>query len=179
MQDFDCMYSALCVCLDDIARNTDMVWDGSTISEAQGLLHKISSAGFIAAFKVNHHMFGYTKPLSILLQGSTMDVITAYNDIHTVKKILLDMRKDPEMEFKPVFDSMLAMAVVQLECQFQEGVEDKLPDVMWRHQLQKILAKNYLCAFLRPPHSGVWRTILSVKQQSEDSIYYLATSSTY
>ena len=40
MQDFDCMYSALCVCLDDIARNTDMVWDGSTVSEAQGLLHK-------------------------------------------------------------------------------------------------------------------------------------------
>ena len=29
--------------------------------------------------------FGYTKPLSILLQGSTMDVITAYNDIHTEK----------------------------------------------------------------------------------------------
>ena len=56
MQDFDCMYSALCVCLDDIARNTDMVWDGSTISEAQGLLHKISSAGFIAAFKFNHHI---------------------------------------------------------------------------------------------------------------------------
>ena len=93
---------SLCVYLDETAKNTDMVWDGSTISEAQGLLHKISSAGFIAAFKVNHHMFGYTKPLSILLQGSTMDVITAYNDIHTVKKILLDMRKDPGKEFKPV-----------------------------------------------------------------------------
>ena len=37
-----------------------------------------------------------------VLQGSTMDVITAYNDIHTVKKILLDTRKDPEKEFKPV-----------------------------------------------------------------------------
>ena len=66
-----------------------MVWDGNTISEAQGLLHKISSPGFIAAFKVNHHMFGYTKQLSILLQGSTMYVITAYNDIHTVKKYCL------------------------------------------------------------------------------------------
>ena len=58
-----------------------------TISEAQGLLHKISSPSFIAAFKVNHHMFGYTKPLSILLQGSTMDVITAYNDIHSQKSL--------------------------------------------------------------------------------------------
>ena len=91
-----------------IVKNTDMVWNGNTASKAQGLLYKISSAGFIAAFKVNHHMFGYTKPLSILLQGSTMDAITAYNDIHTVKKILLVMRKDPEKDFKPVFDSMLA-----------------------------------------------------------------------
>ena len=41
-----------------------------------------------------------------------MDVITAYSDIHTIKKILLDMRKDPEKEFKPVFDSMLAMAEI-------------------------------------------------------------------
>ena len=90
MQDFDCMYSALYVCLHDIARNTDMVWDGSTISEAQGLLHNLFSAGFIAAFNVNHHMFGYTKPLSILSPGYSMDVITAYNDIHTVKKILLN-----------------------------------------------------------------------------------------
>ena len=112
MQDFDCIYSVLCVCLDEIAKNTDMVWDGNTISEAQELLHKISSASFIAAFKVNHRMFGYTKQLSNLLQGSTMDVITAYNDIHTVKKILLDIRKDPEKEFKPVFDSMLAMAEI-------------------------------------------------------------------
>ena len=107
------MYSALCVCLDEIAKNTDMVWDGNTISEAQGLLHKISSPSFIAAFKVNHHnMFGHTKSLSILLQGSTVDVITAYNDIHIVKKVLLDMRKDPEKEFKPVFDSMLTMAQI-------------------------------------------------------------------
>ena len=46
MQDFECMYSALCVCLDEIAKNTDMDWDGNTISEAQGLLHKISSTSW-------------------------------------------------------------------------------------------------------------------------------------
>ena len=37
-----------------------------------------------------------------------MDVITAYNEIH-VKKILSEKRKDPAKEFKPVFESMLAM----------------------------------------------------------------------
>ena len=112
MQDFDCMYSALYVCLDEIAKNTDMIWDGKAVTEAQGSLHNISSPGFIAAFKVNIHMFGYTKPLSCLLQGSAMDVITAYNEIHTVKKILNDIRKDPAKEFKPVFESMLAMSEI-------------------------------------------------------------------
>ena len=146
LQDFDSMYSALCMCLDEIAKNTDMVWDGNTVCEAQGLLHKIFSAGFIAAFKVNHHMFGYTKQLSILLQGSTMDVITAYSDIHTVKKILLDMRRDPEKEFKPVFESMLAMAEIggsvgmpiPRRCGRQtarSNVEASTPEEYWRRTI--------------------------------------------
>ena len=50
---------------------------------------------------LNHFVFCFTR----IYNG-------AYNDIHTVKKILLDMRKDPEKEFKPVFDSMLAMAEI-------------------------------------------------------------------
>ena len=50
-------------------------------------------------------MFGYTKGISSLLQGSTMDVLTAYNEIHYYEE-------DAEKEFKPIFDSMLAMAEV-------------------------------------------------------------------
>ena len=109
MEDFDDMYTA---CLEDIASNNDSTWDGKTVSEAHGLLHLISTPGFIAAFRVNYHMFGYTKGLSSLLQGSTMDVLTAYNEIHLVKKIFITMRKNAEKEFKPIFDSMLAMAEV-------------------------------------------------------------------
>ena len=55
MQDFDSMYSSLCLCLDEIAKNIDMVWDGKTVTEAQGLLYNISSPAFTAAFKVNLH----------------------------------------------------------------------------------------------------------------------------
>ena len=50
MEDFDDMYTALCMCLEDIASNNDSTWDGKTASEAHGLLHLISTPGFIAAF---------------------------------------------------------------------------------------------------------------------------------
>lgn len=43
------------------------VWDGKAVTEARGLLHIISSPGFIDAFKINYHLFGYTKALSCLL----------------------------------------------------------------------------------------------------------------
>ena len=101
--------TALCMCLDDITGNSDGKWDGKAVTEAQGLRHSISTPGFISAFKVNLHVFGFTKPLSILLQGSTMDIITVYDEIHVVKKILQELRKDP---VKELFRSMLAMAEV-------------------------------------------------------------------
>ena len=102
MEDFDDMYTALCMYLEDII----MILHGmEKLSKAQGLLHLISTPRFIAAFRVNYHMFGYTKGISSLLQGSTMDVLTAYNEIHYYEE-------DAEKEFKPIFDSMLAMAEV-------------------------------------------------------------------
>ena len=72
-----------------------------------------------------------------------MDFITAYNDIHIVKKVLLDMRKDPEKEFKPVFDSMLTMAQIgdsagmpiPRRCGRQiarSNVETTTPEEYWR-----------------------------------------------
>lgn len=52
--------------------------------------------------------FGYTKGLSCLLQGY---VITAYNEIYLVN-IFITMREDAEKEFKPIFNTMLAMAEI-------------------------------------------------------------------
>ena len=57
MQDFDWMYSAVCACLDEIAKNTDMIRDGKAVTEAEGLLHNVSPPGFIAAFKLNLHVW--------------------------------------------------------------------------------------------------------------------------
>ncbi len=102
LQDFNSIYYCIVDCLQEIVTHSTMHWNGKTITEAQGLLHNIQSPGFIAAFKVNLYMFGYTKPLSSLLEGSEMDIITAYKEIKTIKKIFYDMRENPEEEFKPI-----------------------------------------------------------------------------
>ena len=136
------------------------------LSEAQGLLQLISTPGFIAAFRVNYHMFGYTKGLSSLLQGSTMDVLTAYNEIHLVKKIFVTMRKDAEKEFKPILDSMLAMA----EVAGSDGMPVpriclRLQEVTYKFQIQNNIGIE-LCTF----HSYItsFLVIDSVLMQSED-----------
>lgn len=54
------MYSAMCVCLDEIGKNSDMVWDGNTVVKLKGCYTKYSLLVLFAGLKVNHHMFGYT-----------------------------------------------------------------------------------------------------------------------
>ena len=110
MKDFDTMYCPLIECLDAIANNDGGHWGAKTITETNGLLFNITTPSFIAAFKTNLYFFGYTKHMSINLQGSTMDVISAYRDIKATKIVIHDIRSDPEKEFKPVYDSMLKMA---------------------------------------------------------------------
>ena len=143
MLDFDSMYHGITDCLQEIAANREMNWDGKAVTEAQGLLHNIRSSGFIACFKVNHHMFGYTKPLSCLLQGTAMDVITAYNEIKTIKKVYSDMRADPRKEFEPIYKAMCDMAgecgiTVSRICGRQtsrSNVEASTPEEYWRRTI--------------------------------------------
>lgn len=90
MEDFDDLYPALCNCLDDIACNIGGMWDSKAVTEANGIFHSIAKPCFIAAFKVNHYIFGFT--------------------------ILLELRENAEYEFKPLFQSILDMAeIVHLE----------------------------------------------------------------
>ena len=67
--------------------NNQHAWEGKTIVEANGLLSNIMSPFFIAALQVNH-VFSLTKPLSILLQGSAVDTLAAYQEIMKVKIVL-------------------------------------------------------------------------------------------
>lgn len=44
-------------------------WDAKTVTEASGFVKYLRSSQFIATFTIAEHMLGYTKQLSVKLQG--------------------------------------------------------------------------------------------------------------
>ena len=113
IEEFDDLYEALLVCLEEISfKHLNSRWDGKSVVEANGLLTQISKPNFIAAFKCSLFFFGFTKSLSSLLQGSSMDVVTAYESIEDVKKELSTIRTNADSEFSELFADMKKMATL-------------------------------------------------------------------
>ena len=110
MEDLNVLYPALVQCLEFIVNNNQHTRDGNAIVEANGLLSNLMSPSLIAAFQVNLRVFVYTKPLSILLQGSAMDILNTYQEIKTVQIILAELRRDAEKELNPIYAGMVTMA---------------------------------------------------------------------
>lgn len=61
------MYSPILTTLETVISSDG--WDSKAKTEAQGLLSSITSSNFIVAFSVHFHLMGYTKQLSVSLQG--------------------------------------------------------------------------------------------------------------
>jgi hypothetical protein len=115
LDEFEDTYEAVLECMtricDPLSRKAS--WDSKTLSEARGLLTSISTPGFLCAFACNRYLFGYTKSLSLLLQGSHQDVVTAYEEIGIVVSELKEIRENAEAEFKQtVLPVMEKLAVV-------------------------------------------------------------------
>lgn len=69
--EFKLLYSPILDTLETIA--TTDGWDSKAKAEGQGNISAITSSSFIAAFSAHHHLMGYTKQLSISLQGNCTD----------------------------------------------------------------------------------------------------------
>ena len=104
------MYEPIVNYFENISRNSSREWNVKTVKQANGLLKAISSDQFIAALQTNLYFFGYTKPLSCLLQGSMQDILTAYKEVDVVKRVLKDIRANPSNEYDKVYASMCTMA---------------------------------------------------------------------
>jgi hypothetical protein len=103
---FQDLYPVIIECLSSIVENSDRKWDAKATTDANGLLSNITSPSFIAAFTVNMFIFGFTKPLSKLLQIVAIEVVQAYPKIERLKNLLLTIRGDSAKEFKKVFSRM-------------------------------------------------------------------------
>ena len=63
-------------------------WERKSVDVANGLLKNIADSTFLVALNVCSYTLGFTKQLSVMLQGTTMDVIEAYKQIQLVKRQL-------------------------------------------------------------------------------------------
>lgn len=112
LEDFNGLFEAVLDCMDTILTERTAGWDAKTITEANGIASQISSATFMTAFQVSRNLFGYTKGLSILLQGTTKDIINAYEDISIVLETLKKIRSQDAKEFSIIFKDVEKMATV-------------------------------------------------------------------
>ena len=61
---------------------------------------------------MNREVFAYTKGLSQLLQGSSEDVVRAYEEVKTVKDALSGLRREAEPQYNRIFKTSNNMAEV-------------------------------------------------------------------
>ena len=87
-------------------------FDGKTVGEANGLLHALSSDSFLVALRSNLYMSGYLKPLSVLLQGSHLDILEANKEISRVIQLLEENREKSEEKFHPIFQATCNMTLL-------------------------------------------------------------------
>ena len=92
---------------------TEKGWDHKTIDSAHGLLRNITDSAFIVAVSVCSYTLGFTKPLSTMLQGTSMDVIAAYKHIELVKGHLNMLHRDCEKVFaEEVWNNCKTLAAI-------------------------------------------------------------------
>ena len=110
IQDFHIMYEPLLNCLEAISC-LESHWDAKAVTDAYGLMKRITDSTFIACFQTVNHFFGYTKGLSCKLQGSTLDVIQGYEMKKIIRSVLANARSD-EVEYDVVFEKMSTMVAM-------------------------------------------------------------------
>ena len=147
LEEFEEMYPAILMCLERIitpvGNDSGITWDSKSVIDGNGLYKSITSPSFIAAFQTVRYLFGFTKDLSVLLQGTANDVLTAYNEINMVCEELKSIRRKEESGFLPVFQAMIKMATlcgldeltIPRRCGRQtqrNNVAGDSPEVYWR-----------------------------------------------
>ena len=68
--------------------NTDNGWDNKTADAAYSLMKSIINPTFVVALNVCSYSLGFTKPLSVMLQATSMDIIKAYTSINLIQSQL-------------------------------------------------------------------------------------------
>ena len=74
-------------------------WDPKSRSDAASLLTSLTSFDFIVTFLTIYHLLSHLAGITVKLQGKTVDIIKAYNEISSVYEAISD---DLEVEFSKI-----------------------------------------------------------------------------
>ncbi|CAG2241984.1 unnamed protein product [Mytilus edulis] len=111
LQNISHIYEAIVHCLTAItSRNTDCNWDTKSVTEASGLLMHITNSKWIVAINVYLHFSGYLRTLSVLLQGPTEDILSAFQKVSVVTNELKSIRESCDEAFCDVWENVNKMA---------------------------------------------------------------------
>ena len=93
---FSDLFMPIISCLEAISQSTSLEWNRDSRSDAESFLLALSQFSFIVGLHITQAVLGYTKGLSIKLQGKYVDVDHAHRDIEQVKSTLLNARRNVE-----------------------------------------------------------------------------------
>ena len=80
-QVFSDLFSSIFACLEAIAHSPPANWNRETRSDAQSFLLAMSQFPFIVSLVFSRKILGYTRGLSVKLQGRFVDIVCAHQDI--------------------------------------------------------------------------------------------------
>ena len=102
LDDFHTLYHPVIDCLDAIIHSGR--YDSKSVTEANGLFSAITSGKFLVAIRF---MSSFLISLSRHLQGTSQDIIVAYDELQLVVNQLSDVRVKAAEEFKTLFRAMV------------------------------------------------------------------------
>ena len=106
------MYKHIVSTVQDVVKDGVRKWESKVLAEAYGLLKVVCSSDFLAAFETVRYIFGFTKQLSLLLQGSSMDVLAAFEQLDLVIQAMERERDNSNTVFETLFKEMKRKANV-------------------------------------------------------------------
>ena len=109
MERFQVMLKPILCTLEKIANNFDGSYKSEARSDANGLLHRISTFDFVINLVVVRHVLSYVRPLTTELQAIKLDIGAVYDAVDTDLQALDNCRDDIDVKFKQWFTQAVIM----------------------------------------------------------------------
>ena len=115
---FVALYNAVIHALDLIKEECD----GQSASSASLMSAAVQQFGFIVSLSSAEFVLNYTKPLSVMLQKSGLDICAASNEVRIIQKTLTNVRQVAEERFAKVYGNATKLAA-------EAGIEPTMPRI--------------------------------------------------